>query len=286
MLHNYSNFEGLQAFSRAFRSATYNSSGASMYSVLDSSKKYASVGKKMIGFSRPDSVALKERSDAETYGVGLTDFYQKVAKEQVDAPDAIKQPKYAGRADEPVAGAEAAEGAEGAAEEAAEGGEMPTEEVEVEAIDIGDYEALPEDQAKSMKNRVAALKSIPEFEKMQVKLVKSKTKSSVAIYVPDTATKKALITHYEILVKEMPEGNSKRLIQYLAGGAPFKIKPGAPAPTFTPRKKDTAPRRVKVKKEKAVGGAGPPAPAATSATSAVTKVLESEGKFETPAKSK
>jgi predicted Zn-ribbon and HTH transcriptional regulator len=67
-----------------------------MYSVLDSQKHYANVGKKMISFSQGDDVSNKERSDATKYGVGLDKFYKETAKEEVTAPNAVKQPRYTG----------------------------------------------------------------------------------------------------------------------------------------------------------------------------------------------
>ena len=303
MLHNYSNFEGLQAFSKAFRSASYNSSGGSMYSVLDSSKKYASIGKKVLGFSRADSVALKERKDAETYGVGLTDFYKKTAEDQIKAPDAVKQPKYTGGGATEGEEAEGSEGSEGSSiqdTEGSEGGssmgaekdEADKVEYTVEPITVVEYQNLSEEEAKKMVNRARMLKNIDDFDGMDVKLRASRTKSGIDIYVPTKEIKRALAIHYELLSKDpsVPEGNLKRLLQYLAGGAPFKVKEGAPAPKFELRKKPAKapkapkaaapPKAAEATPAAAVGGGagGAAAPARTSATEAVTEALE--GKWE------
>lgn len=296
MLGNYSNFEGLQAFSKAFRSSSYNSSGASMYSVLDSSKKYANIGKRVLGFSRADSVALKERKDAETYGVGLTDFYKKTAEDQIKAPDAVKQPKYTGDSGEPREGGEkegsdkdSDKGSNKGSEEGAEGGsESLPKRVEstVEPISAAEYQDLSEEDARKMVNRARMIKGISDFDGMNIKLSPSKTKSSVDIYVPTKEIRKAMIIHYQIIEKELPEGNLKRLVKYLAGGAPFKVKEGAPAPNIDLRKKEPIAKKSKkaVTPAAAVGGAGAPAaeasPAATRtpATAAITGALEGEKK--------
>jgi hypothetical protein len=293
MLHNYSNFEGLQAFSKAFRSASYNSSGASMYSVLDSSKKYGSIGKKVLGFCRADSVALKERKDADTYGVGLTDFYKKTAEDQIKAPDAVKQPKYTGDSGEPREGEEGE--SEGKSEGKSVGSSVDRAEQEeaagivftVEPITAAEYQELPEEEAREMINRARMVKSMSDFDGMDIKLKPSRTKSSVDIYVPTKEIKRALIIHYEAVLKEVPEGNFKKLLQYLAGGAPFKVKAGAPAPKFELRTKPAkapkapkgaAPPKAAEAPPAAVGGAGgAAAPAArTPATAAITEALEGE----------
>jgi len=186
-------------------------------------------------------------------------------------------------------GGEGEEGEEGGGEGEAEAPAEVTEDVE--PIDPGDYEELSEDQAKTMKNRAAAIKSIPDFEGMEVNLVKSKTKSSVAVYVPSQAVKRALIIHFELLLLELPDGNTKKLVKYLAGGAPFKIKLGAPGPQIELRRRAPTLSKKQVKKldEKlaryaAVGGGGSVAAAAappTPASSAVAEALEEgEGDWE------
>ena len=150
MLHTYLNYEGLQNFSRRFSSASYNSSG-SMYPVLDPSKKYAEIGRKMIGFSKPDAISEKERSDATTYGTDLNEFFKKTAKEQIEAPDLIPKAKYAGGESEPAS--EPASEPKGEAKPEAE----PEAKVEYEDIGEGmamaDYDNLNATASKSAINR-------------------------------------------------------------------------------------------------------------------------------------
>ena len=271
MLNNYSNFEGLRVFSRAFGSSSYNSSGGSMYSVLDSSKKYASVGKKVLSFSKSDSVALKERKDAETYGVGLSDFYKKTAEDQIKAPDAVKQPKYTGDSGEPREGdIEGSVGSEGSEESGSnEGAELPDEaEFEIEPIESEAFADLSEKQAMTFRKRASMAKAMPEFKGMNIKLYKTKTKPSLDIYVPNKEVKRALISHFEILASEKAEGNLKKFFRYLSGGAAFKIKEGSPAPTFELRKKEPRAKKSKSAKAEAAAPAAAPAAAAAAAGAA------------------
>ena len=274
MLHTYLNYEGLQNFSRRFSSASYNSSG-SIYPVLDPSKKYAEIGRKMISFSKPDAISEKERSDATKYGTDLNEFFKKTAKEQIEAPDLIPKTKYAGGESEP------------SSEPASEPkGEAEPEAKEIEYEDIGegmamvDYDNLNATSAKSAINRARLLKADARMEGLEIKVTKTKTKKAIIVEV--TADKKKdLVKSFRAELKELVKNgatgtNYYNYVQSMISGSAFKVIRGTPAPSRRGSEGGATPRSRKG----SVGGATPaPTPApATSASKAVTSALgEGEG---------
>lgn len=231
MLHSYLNYEGLQNFSRRFSSASYNSSG-SMYPVLDPSKKYAEIGRKMISFSKPDAISEKERSDATKYGTDLNEFFKKTAKEQIEAPNLIPKAKYAGGEGEP-----ASEPASEPKGEAKPEAEAEVKEVEYEHIGEGmamaDYDNLNATKAKMAIYRAKLLKADARLEGLEVKVTKTKTKKAIIVEV--TADKKKdLVKSFKAelaqLVRSGAVGtNYYNYVQSMISGSAFKVIRGTPA---------------------------------------------------------
>jgi hypothetical protein len=301
MLRKSLDYDGLQNFSRRFSSASYNTSG-SIFSILDPSKHYASVGKKMIGFSKPDAISKKERADAHTYGVGLDTYFKTTAKEQIQAPDAVKQPGYTGgggssteyeageasgaasaasAASAPSASASAsASKAEGEGE--AEGAKEPVVEYEdiKESMAVADYDKLPAAEAKSAINRARLLKGDARLEGLEVKVTKTKTKKAIVVLVT-AEKKKDLVKTFKAELAELVKAgqtgtNYYTYVQSMSAGSAFKVIGGTPAASRRGSAGGGAPESPKTPSASAASMGGGAGSAATAASKAVTSVLGEE----------
>jgi len=256
-----------------------------MYSVLDPSKKFAEVGKRMISFSKPDAVSVMERSDATRYGTGLDQFFMKTAREQIEAPDLLPKPTYAGGEGEPTSEPKGEVEGEGKAE--AEAKKVDYEDIG-EGMAMVDYDNLNATASKTAINRAKLLKADARMEGLEVKVTKTKTKKAIIVEV--TADKKRdLVKSFRSELKELVRSgatgtNYYNYVQYMVSGSAFKVIRETPAPsasvgggasptTMTASLSIVPGSESRAKAEvPSVSGEVP-----TSASKAVTTALEEEG---------